>query len=256
MGARTSFKTQVIVLRSLDYGEADRIVTFYSIDFGKLKGIAKGARRSRRRFANNALEPFSCSDTLFSKRSRDTLSLIEDCDITNPYSDIREDLEKMLVASYMVELMDKFTVEGKKNSDLFKLLQEFLNLTNDGDTSEWLLRFYEMRLLKLSGYEPVLDRCLVCKEPVSNSYIYRFNVKEGGLRCATCCQSNFVSLPVSFETIKMLLMGKEDYPCQGLLLSKQSSEESRSLLVNFIQYLLGKKLKSLGVLSEVRSMGI
>jgi len=260
MNARTSYKTPAIVLRSLDYGESDRIVTFYTSDFGKLKGIAKGARRSRKRFANNALEPFSCSHTLFSRRGRDTLALIEDCDLINSYPDIRGDLEKTLIASYLVELVDQFTRGGKENGNLFRLLQDFLTIIEAGDASEWLVRFFEIRLLKLSGYEPVLDRCLACKKPVSDTYTYRFYVEEGGLRCSACYPSGFGSLPVSFDTIKMLLMGEEAWSELGqinrLLLSEQSAEESRVLLVSFIQYLLGKELKSLRVLTEVRNMGI
>ena len=69
MHAKTTHRTAAFVLRVLDYGESDRIVTFYTEDFGKLKGIAKGAKRSRRRFAN-ALEPFSCLEILFSRRGR------------------------------------------------------------------------------------------------------------------------------------------------------------------------------------------
>ncbi|MDI6776031.1 MAG: DNA repair protein RecO [Syntrophales bacterium] len=260
MNTRNTFKTPAIVLRCLDYGESDRIVTFYTSDFGKLKGIAKGARRSRRRFANNALEPFACSHTLFSRKGRDNLALIEDCDIINSYPDIRDDLEKMLLASYLVDLVDQFTRGGKENGNLFRLLQDFLTIIDAGDTSEWLVRFFEIRLLKLSGYEPVLDRCLTCKKPVSDVYTYRFNVKEGGLRCNTCCPSGFGSLPVSFGAIKMLLMGEEAWSEPGqinrLLLSGQSAEESRVLLVSFIQYLLGKELKSLRALGEIRSMGI
>lgn len=258
MNTRNSFKTRAIVLHSLDYGESDRIVTFYTSDFGKLKGIAKGARRSRKRFANSALEPFSCSHTLFSRRGRDTLALIEDCDIINSYPDIKGDLEKTLIASYLVELVDQFTRGGKENGNLFRLLQDFLILIDAGETSEWLARFFEIRLLKFSGYEPVLDRCIACKKPVSDAYTYRFHVKEGGLRCSACCPSGFGSLPVSFGAIRTLLMGKEIDPGQGnrLMLSEQLVAESRHLLVSFIQHLLGKELKSLRVMTEVRNMVI
>ena len=256
MSARTSFKTSAIALRSLDYGESDRIVTFYTSDFGKLKGIAKGAKRSRKRFANSALEPFSFSHLLFSSRGRDTLALIEESDIIASYPDIRGDLEKTLIASYLVELVDQFTREGKENRNLFSLLQSFLTLIDAGDTSEWLVRFFEIRLLTLSGYEPALDRCLACKNPVNNMYTYRFSVKEGGLRCSACGPGaiGFGSLPVSLSTIRTLLMGKEVELSQinRLVVAEQSVEEGRNLLVSFIQHLLGKELKSLRVLTEVR----
>jgi len=133
-------------------------------------------------------------------------------------------LEKTLIASYLIELVDQFTRGGKENGNLFRLLQDFLILIDAGEISEWLVRFFEIRLLKLSGYEPVLDRCLACKKPVSDAYTYRFHVKEGGLRCNACHPGGFGSLPVSFGAIGTLLLGKE--------------------------------LKSLRVLTEVRNMGI
>jgi DNA repair protein RecO (recombination protein O) len=258
MSARTSFKTPAIVLRSLDYGESDRIVTLYTSDFGKIRGIAKGARRSRRRFANNALEPFACSHAILSRKGPDNLALIEDCDIINSYPDIRADLEKTLIASYLIELVDQFTGGGKENSKLFRLLQDFLTLIETEDTPDWIARFFEIRLLKLSGYEPVLDRCLACKKPVSDAYNYRFHVKEGGLRCNACHPAGLGSFPVSFGTIGVLLLGKEFDPCRysRLVFPEQSVAESRHLLVGFIQHLLGKELKSLRVLTEVRNMAV
>jgi len=76
MNTRVVHKTSAIVIHSLDYGESDRIVTFYSSDFGKIKGIAKGARRSKIRFSN-ALEPRRYCNIIFSKKGRGTLALIE-----------------------------------------------------------------------------------------------------------------------------------------------------------------------------------
>src|SRR5512139_777880 len=101
MNARQLYQTEAIVLRLLDYGESDRIVTFCTADFGKIRGIAKGARRSRKRFAN-ALEPFSFSRIRFSRRRPENLALIEDCDGLCHFPSIRNDLEKTLAASYMI----------------------------------------------------------------------------------------------------------------------------------------------------------
>ena len=132
MNTRVVHKSPAIVLHGLDYGESDRIVTFYTHDFGKLKGIAKGARRSRKRFSN-ALEPFSYGNIIFSKKGRGTLALIEGIDIINHHAKIREDLGNTLMSSYLIELIDKFTLEGKKNAsnafcrkiwDMFERVQE------------------------------------------------------------------------------------------------------------------------------------
>ncbi len=254
---RSSHKTTAIILNSLDYGESDRIVSVFTSDFGKIKGIAKGARRSKKRFPN-ALEPFSLSDIIFSKRERDTLVLIESCDIIDHYPDIRENLDKTLTSSYLLELTDKFTREGKKDAALFQLLKNFLHMIDSGIYSDDLVRFFEIRLLKLSGYEPVFDRCMICKMPVRHEELYRFVPSKGGIKCKTCLQNSFDSFPVSVGTIKSLLLGKEIdiEKVNRITLSVQSAQESKNILSGFIHHLLGTELKSLQVLNQVRKMGI
>ncbi len=254
---RSSHKTTAIILNSLDYGESDRILTFYTEEFGKLKGIAKGARRSKKRFPN-ALEPFSLLHVIFSKRERDTLVLIENCDIINHHPGIRENLDKTLVSSYLLELTDKFTQEGKKDMALFQLLKNFLHMIDSGIHSEELIRFFEIRILKLSGYEPIFDRCMLCNKPVSHDELYRFVPSKGGIKCKTCHQNSFDSFPVSVGTIKSLLLGKEIdiQKINRINLSDQSAQESKIILSRFIHHLLGTELKSLHVLNQIRKMGI
>jgi len=255
MSARTIHKSSAVVLHSLDYGESDRIVTFYTSDFGKLKGIAKGARRSKKRFVN-ALEPFCCCTVMFSKKVSSALALIEGCDINNHNARIREDLDKTLVSTYLIDLIDKFTIEGKKNNPLFQLLTHFLSLINEGIPSEKFIRFFEIRLLKLSGYEPLLESCRICRKPLAKMISHHFIPAEGGLRCAACCENSFNSLCVSAGTINTLILGKEIAleRMNSLSLSDQSLRESREILERFISHLLGKELKSLQVLNQIRKM--
>lgn len=257
MNTRVLRTSPAIVLYALDYGESDRIITFYTSEYGKLKGIAKGARRSKKRFSN-ALEPFSHGNIIFSKKGRGTLSLIEGCDVVNHHAEIRECLDRTLVSSYLIELIDKFTPEGKKNAELFQLLLNFLGLINAGSSSEALIRFFEIRLLKHTGYEPVLDHCLTCREKVSDKATYYFITHEGGLKCTTCCHNNSGSLRVSLGTIRTLLLGKETNieKINRIVVSDQIEKESRNILGSFIHHLIGKDIKSLHVLHEVRKIGV
>ena len=257
MNTRTIHKTAAVILHSLDYGESDRILTFYTADFGKLTGIAKGARRSKKRFAN-ILELFSCIQIVFSRRGRDSLALIEEGSMLNHYPGIREDLEKTLVASYLLELTDKFTHEGKKNAELFQLILSFLVLVEAGNNREDLLRFFEMRLLKHAGYEPALDRCMACRKAVGDADVYHFVARDGGVRCMSCEPRYPGAIPVSLGTIRTLLLGKEMElgKLERLVLSNQVATESRELLAGFIGHILGKEIKSLHVLRGVREMGI
>jgi DNA repair protein RecO (recombination protein O) len=250
-------QTDAIVLRLLDYGESDRIVTFCTVDFGKIRGIAKGARRSRKRFVN-ALEPFCRSRIFFSRRGPDSLALIEGCDVLSHFPAIRSDLEKTLAASCLIELTDQFTPEDKKNEASFFLLLDFLQLLEGTVVTDALLRFFEIRLLRISGYDPVLDHCLCCKTPIGNQATYRFDAAKGGLTCNVCGPGSRDAIPVSMGTIRTLLLGREmEIGRLGrLLLSLQSAEESRRLLAQFIRHILGRELKSVHVLNEIRRLKI
>jgi len=249
--------TDAIVLRVMDYGESDRIVTFCTADFGKIRGIAKGARRSRKRFAN-VLEPFSCSRIQFSRTRPEGLALIEICDGLCDFPAVRGDLEKTLAASYLTDLIDHFTPEDKNNHNTFLLLRDFLHLLEGNALSESLLRFFEIRLLRVSGFDPVLDHCLVCKRPVEKPSSYRFEPAGGGLACIGCGIESPESVRVSIGTVRMPQLAREtEIGLLGRLqLSGRLAEESRLLLAHFIHHILGREPRSVHVLHEIRRLGI
>jgi DNA repair protein RecO (recombination protein O) len=252
MNARMHCRTEAIVVKSTDYGESDRIVTFYTLEFGKIKGIAKGARKSRRRFPN-ALEPFTHSQLDFSRKTQTGLDFIEGSDVLFHFPDIRSNLEKTLAASYMVDLTDKFTPEQKKSEASFGLLHDFLYFLENRPFSEAILRFFEIRLLGISGYAPVLDYCLVCKASLDDKKNYLFNIVKGGIVCDTCQMGHADALPASLGTIKTLKMARElDIETMGrLFFTAQTADESRLILGHFIRHILGRELKSLQVLNEI-----
>jgi DNA repair protein RecO (recombination protein O) len=257
VNARTQHRTEAIVLRFLNYGESDRIVTFYTAGFGKLKGIAKGAQRSRKRFVN-VLEPFCRLELLFSRRG-EGLALIESADAACHFANLRNDLEKSMTASCLIDLTDQFTPEETPNEPLYRLLGDFLALLEGGAAlPESLLRFFQIRLLGLTGYDPVLDRCLVCNTPLNPAVRYRFTAAAGGLLCGGCRPDAPDALPVSLGTIRTLALGRELPPERlgRLLWSVQSAQESRRLLECFIRHLLGRELKSVEVLNEIRRLSL
>ncbi len=255
MGARESLKTTGFVLRTLSYGESDLIVTFLSSEFGKLKGIAKGAKRSKKRFAN-VFEPFSLTNIIFTRKSRDMLAFIETCEIVNHYDTIRLDLEKTLMASYFIDLTDHFSPEGKKNESVFELLRTFLALLSAQKASDALVRFFEIRLLKLAGFEPTLEHCVICKNPVTNGNAYYFHAPDGGIKCTRCARPGLYAQSVSAGTVKTLLLGKDmDVEKIKLIaLSGSLAMESRSILVGFISHVLNREVKSLRIMEQVKKL--
>jgi DNA repair protein RecO (recombination protein O) len=255
MSARESHRTTGFVLRALSYGESDLIITFYSSELGKFKGIAKGAKRSKKRFAN-VFEPFSLTNIIYTRKSRDMLAFIESCEIIDHYDAVRRDLEKTLMASYFIDLTDHFSPEGKKNERIFDLLQTFLALLCTQKASDAVVRFFEMRLLKAAGFEPSLDHCIICKTPVTNGNAYYFHAQEGGIKCTDCAEPKRYDQSISAGTVRTLLLGKDmdTDKIKLIALSDSLALESRNILVGFISHVLSREVKSLKVMEQVRKL--
>ncbi len=251
--AKTLHRTPAIVISARDYGEADRIVTFFSNDYGKVRGIAKSARKSIVRFSN-ALEPLTHCNVVFSRKGRGTLALVEGCDVIDHYPSTRSDLDRTLLSIYLTDLTDGFTVEGKKNTAAFSLLLTFLSLIDGGICSDALTRFFEMRLLKTCGYDPALSRCMLCKEPVAEGAVYYFIMSAGGVRCERCCRQELNPIRISGSTINLLIAGKDMEPSAicTTVFPGEAARESEQVLTGFMRHILGREVKSLRVLNQVR----
>jgi len=257
MGVRTHLRTEAIVLRRKDHGESDWIVTLFTRDFGKIKGIAKGARRSRRRFANT-LDDFCCLNLIFSQRGRGSLVFLESSDIVEHFGEIRLCVEKTALASYLVELLDAFTPEGKPNRELYETLRGFLILLNAGAPMGNLARFYEIRLLAACGYDPALDRCARCGTTMASAPSLVFHAAEGGVLCPACLPAGPPGLPLSQGAAKTLLLAKR-LPIPRLVslsLTPQTARETEEILGVFVNHLLGRELLSLQVLRQIRQFSI
>lgn len=247
-------KTEAVVIGRLNYGESDLIVTFYTRDFGKLRGIAKGAKRSGKRFVN-ALDIFCRSLLYFSKKTGEELIIVENCDVIQHFEKLRSSTEKTTVASYITELVDAFTPEGKPQRTIYSELCGFLTLLEGNAPPSTLSLFFSARLLKLTGFQPVLDHCTQCKLPVSKGIRYSFAKEDGGVVCEKCYTGELPVLSMSLGTIKTLHLTMR-VPLSRLhhiQLSQTMAEEARNALKSFILHITGKELKSLKVLEQINS---
>jgi len=155
-----SFRVDAVVLRHSDYGEADRLLTLYTRQLGKTRAIAKGARKIASRKAGH-IEPFTHVRLQLAK-GRDTL-IVTQADTVDAYLSLRDDLILTSQASYVLELLDRFTYEDEtENSAIFRLLTDTLTrLASNFDP--WLvIRYYEIRLLDHLGFRPQLFECANC----------------------------------------------------------------------------------------------
>lgn len=246
-----SFRAEAIVLRHADWGEADRMVTLYTREQGKVRAIAKGARKITSRKAGH-LEPFT-HVRLQLARGRDLL-IVTQADTLEAYLPLREDLMLTGTASYVVELLDRSVYEEEGvNPSLFRLLMETLARLAKGDDPWLAVRYYEMRLLDFLGFRPKLFSCANCEREIRPEAQF-FSFMAGGVICPRCGQG-LPSLPsISMEALKYLRHFQRSTYGEASR-ARPSSEvraEAESLMQGYFSFLLERELHSPGFLKQVR----
>ena len=181
--ANISGQCEATVLRHVNYGEADIILTLFSADFGLQQGFAKSARKSRKRFGA-VLEPFTQA-TFYWQSGRGSMWLLQDADLLTQRLGLRRSLSHLALASYGVELVELLLEDGQSHVRVYELLCSYLDyLDGDGDGRVARLLF-ELRLIYLLGYMPHLLHCSECLKVFSKEKI-RFDASRGGCLCAQC----------------------------------------------------------------------
>jgi DNA repair protein RecO (recombination protein O) len=194
------YHAEVVILRRRDLGEADRLLTVFSREHGKLRQIAKGVRRPQSRKAGH-LELFNRVRLLVA-RGRD-LDIITQAEAIESYPHIHADLMLVGYAGYTIELLDHFTVDAEQNTNLYQLIGETLARLDQGEVPSSVLRHYELRLLDEVGFRPELFRCVSCGKEIRPEAQY-FTYEKGGILCPTCGGQDHSAVPISLPALKVL----------------------------------------------------
>lgn len=250
MPRERTFRTEAVVLRRADFGEADRLLTLYSREFGKIKAIAKGARKPQSRKTGH-VELFMHSKFLLA-RGRD-LDIVTQAEMVAGHVALREDLVRATYASYAVELLDRFTVEEDQHLAIYELLLEALNWFAGDDDVMLAARFYEMRLLALAGFRPQLFRCVNCGEAISEQDQF-FSAESGGLLCPNCYEADRRARPVTAVVVKVLryLQTRPWQTVYALRLKPSLHHELEGITHYYLTYILERNLKSVDFLHRLR----
>lgn len=180
-------KTEAIIISSMNLGEADKLVTFFSLDRGLLKGVARNARKSFRRFGAG-LEAFTVSRLHLFEREHQELLRIESADILAQHVEICGDLGRAAAGAVMLELVKEMAPPGERNAPVFLLLSRTLRFLNQGGDPVFLLSVFEIKLFSLLGYQPKLDHCLSCGNSPKGEMV--FLALKGGILCPDCMISS------------------------------------------------------------------
>jgi DNA repair protein RecO (recombination protein O) len=250
------YTTEAVVLRRIDFGEADRILTLFTPAYGRIRAVAKGVRRTTSRLAGH-LEPFTRTQLLLAK-GRD-LDIVTQAEGRERLDNLRGSLWHMSAAWYCSELIDRFLEDADPHPSLYHLYVQTLRLLDDGASTPdqrsrcWLgLRYFELRLLGELGYRPALHNCAGCDTPLrpeSNG----FSAELGGVLCQACSRyaQRRLSLP-AFKVLRLLQTTTwEGMP--KLRLEADVQQEIEGVLQAALRYHLDKDLKSWNFLSLGRS---
>lgn len=244
------FETEAIVLSTRDYGESDRLITFYSRKGGKLRGIAKGARRSQKRFVHTFE---SSSLVLMTCRERKSLIWIEACKLLEPYLDLRAEVERWGYAALLSEIFLEMAPEGEAQEELFDLLNAtLLQLTKNRDPLNVMLLFM-VRFLDRMGYLPELSHCSVCRSPLRSSRRWLWRLKQGVLVCQKHGSVQPYGIPLDVGTLVLMEQSRVlslDRMWRLHLLQEKKAPLFQGL-IRMIQDLTRKDLKSLKLLEQI-----
>jgi len=247
-------KTDAILLRRQDLRETSLIVTFYTRDFGKMKGIVRGVRGHRAQFGGASLEIFAHDGLVFYERKKGDIFTISQCDLLEFFARAREDLEKLSQAAYMIELLDSVTTLGDKNADVFDLILNSLKMLNGDASPKRVSRIFEIKLLSLMGLMPSLDQCANCGGAVDGTS--KFSFINGGLVCKKCFNSDRNAVPILQGTVKFIehIRSNSFEKVARIKVASEVGRELEHILRKFLDYHIERRLKTVAFLKDIRAV--
>ncbi len=249
------YRANAIVLKRTDFGEADRLLTLFTRDLGKIRAIAKGARKPTSRKSGH-VELFTHTTLLVAKGRH--LDIVTQAETLEAFMPLRENLDRLGFAYYLAELVDQFLEENVENPPLFDELLDALRSLGDAKTDPALLaRYFELHLLKNVGYQPQLFNCANCSRAIAAEGCY-FSAEMGGLLDPECAEKTAERgrdhQPISPNALKILqyLQTREWATANGMREDADVLIEVEILMRRYITHHLERNLKSVEFLNTLR----
>jgi len=245
------YKTEGVILRRRNLGEADSIFTVFSPHEGKFDAIAKGVRKARSHMRGH-LEPLTRSSLLVARgRSLDVFTQAE---TITPYRAIRDDLERGAVAIYCAELVDRFTIEHAENPGLYELFLALLDALEAGASAQ-VARYFELHVLSLTGYELQLDACAVCGGRIPPAEVL-LSPSAGGLVCSGCRPKAGGGRIISVRAVKVLRYERNTDigSMASLHLDDELALELQRAMAEIVRHFLEREPRSRPYLDQVSAL--
>ncbi len=242
-----SHETAAVVLKIFDHGESDKIITFFTADFGKITAIAKGAKRSKKRFVGK-LELFNHLHIFFADNKYSSLVRVDEAELLNPFPALRSDYHRFVCSTLVSELVLNWTADHDQDENLFHLLVWTYNQLTKNEPLPTLLLF-QLHLLSLLGFHLHLSSCSQCGAEINTATNFSFFSPKNGVLCTQCScleDRDSANIPLSLGTIKLLEKARQltvdKWP--RLQFSKQSVKEAIALFQSHNAFLLQRDILS------------
>lgn len=252
-----TYSANGIILRRIDLGETDRILTVFTREYGKLSAVAKGSRRPGSKLAG-ASEPFTY-EKMFLSRGRE-LDILTQADIKESFPNVKADISSIAYAVYTLELTNSFIDERQPNPDLFDTLLSTMYVLESGVDPEITTRYFELHLLSILGYQPNFEVCLRCgkqlmalKSRTTANNKIAFSPSLGGFVCKECDQQPGDAIKVSSAIISYIqaLLRAEPHKLKEMRMPPGARRDLRNILKWHIRYRLEHELKSIDFINAI-----
>lgn len=246
-------KIEGIVIKEIRFKDTSKILTIYTRNNGKISAMAKGAYKAKSQLMAGT-QLFSHNEYQFNKGR--SFYYINQADIIESFYSVRENINRVMYGSYILELVDLSTMAEEDNENLFLLLEKGLGVLSKLDENflEFILA-YELKYISFLGYRPALDRCVVCNK--SNFNNFKFSIEQGGIICSECFHKEPYCEYMDWDMYKAMrtLLYKPLDEVNSLKFSKGTTFKLHEIMVKYILNKIDrKKFNSLRMLKTMENI--
>lgn len=242
------YKTEGIIIRAIDYGEGNKIVTIFTESFGKVGVMARGAKKIKSRHSA-VTQPFTQGVYTYYKGNANALATLNDGEIVQTY--YHSDIEKMAYTAYVTEWVDRVWEEKEPSPYLYAQYKAALEAIKADKDGQIIAHVFELKMLQLVGYKPIFHHCTSCG---SEDGLQHFNPSSGGMVCGKCVQTERqFTLPVNGKSLLLLrLLERMDLNRLGKVhVSAETKSQLKELFRSFIDEHLPLRWKSRPFLDQL-----
>ncbi len=248
----SSEKALALVIRQADFSESSLVVTLFTREFGKIHGLAKGAKRLKSPF-ESALDLLALCRIVFLRKMSEALDILTEAKLQRSFRPAAHDLSSLYAAYYVAELVGELTDDGDPLPELFDLADETLQALSAGENAARRVLRFELTALRLTGHLPLLDACVECGRSVTPAGRVAFGHLDGGVLCSACREGKKHVATVGAAALRSMsqLADAERQSWRRLEIDVRTYGEIRGLMNQYLSHLLGRRPRLQEYLSQL-----